>query len=106
MKKYRIMITEPAAQDLDDIFSYIAFELLEPGTSLNQIGRIEDQIRKLSELPLRHPFCPHEPWKSVGVRQLPVDNYIIYYVVHEESATVSITRILYGGSDVTGKELG
>ena len=89
MKKYRIMITEPAAQDLDDIFSYIAFELLE-----------------LSELPLRHPFCPHEPWKSVGVRQLPVDNYIIYYVVHEESATVSITRILYGGSDVTGKELG
>ena len=34
------------------------------------------------------------------MRYLPVDNYIVYYLVDNNKGTVSIVRIFYGGRDV------
>ena len=43
-----------ALQDLDGIYDYIAHTLLEPGTALNLVGRIENAILSLEDdaLPL------------------------------------------------------
>lgn len=100
MKKYDVNLAGPAIQDLDDIYAYIAFILLEEDTAWSQIGRIEKHIFGLDCLPERHQLCPYEPWHSLGVRQVPVDNYIVYYVIEQDKALVTVTRIMYAGSNV------
>ena len=36
------------------------------------------------------------------IHQLPVDNFIVYYLVDDEERTVTIVRIFYGGRDIEG----
>ncbi len=41
-----------------------------------------------------------EPWRSRGFHVMPVDNYLVFYVPDQESAVVTVIRVLYGGRDV------
>ena len=34
------------------------------------------------------------------MHQLPVDNFIVYYLVDDEKRTVTVVRIFYGGRDI------
>lgn len=58
-------------------------------------------VRSLAEFPLRHPLYREEPWHSRGVRMFPVDRYLIFYLPDEQTDTVTIIRIMYGGRDLT-----
>lgn len=40
-----------------------------------------------------------EPEHTMGLRQLPVDNYSVFYVIKEEY--VIVTRVLYSASDIS-----
>ena len=42
MDKYSAKLMSRALRDLDGIYNYIAHTLLEPGTALNLVGRVED----------------------------------------------------------------
>ncbi|OPX44773.1 plasmid stabilization system protein [Ruminiclostridium hungatei] len=57
-------------------------------------------IRTLDEMPMRHQLCTDEPWISQGVRYVPVDNYLVFYLPDESKNTVNVVRIMYGGRDV------
>lgn len=98
---FRIQFTADARQDLRDIFEYIAFKLLVPDTAKAQTKRIIDEIRTLDVFPMRHPLYEDEPWHSIGLRFLPIDNYLIFYLPDEEKEIVSIVRIMYGGRDIS-----
>lgn len=41
-----------------------------------------------------------EPWYSRGLRQLPVDNFIIFYIPSIEDGIVTVIRVMYGGRDI------
>ena len=43
-----------------------------------------------------------EPWHSMKMHQLPVDNFIVYYLVDDKERTVTVARIFYGGRDIEG----
>lgn len=36
------------------------------------------------------------------MHQLPVDNFIVYYLVDDEKMTVTVVRVFYGGRDIEG----
>lgn len=36
------------------------------------------------------------------IHQLPVDNFIVYYLVDDKELTVTVVRVLYGGRDIEG----
>ena len=95
-----IVYTAQARQDLRDIYEYIALELLAPETAVGQTQRIMKTIRSLEEMPMRHQLYGEEPWHSQGIRFLPVDNYLIFYLLEEPKNIVNIVRIMYGGRDV------
>ncbi len=97
---YKIIYTEESEQDLVNVYSYIARNLLVPETAKNQINRIMNAIKGLDELPLRHKPYQDEPWHSEGLRVLPVDSYLVFYIVIEEEKTVAIIRIMYGGRNI------
>ena len=98
-----VQYTEIAERDLNDIFNYIAFELLEPVVSEKQVNRIMDKADSLDNMPLRHRLCYYEPWRTMGWRSVPVDNYIIFYFPDESTNIVSIMRVMYGGRDLKAR---
>ena len=97
---WNIVYTAQARQDLRDIYEHIALELLAPETAIGQTRRIMKTIRSLGEMPMRHQLYGEEPWHSQGIRFLPVDNYLIFYLPEESQNTVNIIRIMFGGRDV------
>ncbi len=53
-----------------------------------QTLRIMKTIRSLEEMPMRHQLYGEEPWHSRGIRFLPVDNYLIFYLPEGPQNTV------------------
>ncbi|HHX26396.1 MAG TPA: type II toxin-antitoxin system RelE/ParE family toxin [Firmicutes bacterium] len=100
MSEWTVVYTEHAERDLRSIFQYIAFSLLEPKIARNQLRRIMDAVAKLDEMPLRYHLYKKEPWHSKGLRVLPIDNYLTFYLPIESKTTVAVIRIMYGGRDI------
>lgn len=99
-KSCHVEYSPEALDDLRAICSYIAFHLKERETAGGQIGRIRREIRALREMPERYSPVDWEPWASMGMRKLSVDNYVAYYLVKSEKQLVSTVRVFYGGRDV------
>lgn len=98
--KYKIILTKQADTDLRGIYEYIAFTLLEPEIAARQLDRIEKGILSLDEMPERFKVFEKEPWYSRGLRQMPVDNFIVFYISKAEDETVTVIRVMYGGRDI------
>ena len=95
--KMKIVYTLQAQQDLKNIYEYIAYSLLVPDTARNMSRQIMQSVRSLETMPERNPLYKEEPWHSQGVRFIPVKNYLLFSTVNNDTYTVSIARVLYGG---------
>ena len=91
---YRLEMTEQAETDLREIYEYIASELLAPENASGQLDRLETHIEGLVEFPEK--FRRH----GRGMRVMPVDNYLVFYIPDAEEALVTIIRVMYAGRDV------
>lgn len=100
MSQWTVVYTEQAELDLRRIFEHIAFPLLEPETARNQLQRIMDAVTNLNEMSMRYRHYEKEPWHSKGLRVLPIDNYLAFYLPMESKMVVAVIRIMYGGRDV------
>ncbi len=38
--------------------------------------------------------------KSRGLRVMPVDNYLVFYIPDKEAGLVTVIRVMYSGRDV------
>lgn len=97
---YQIIYSPEALDDIRKIYSYIAYELQVPDTAINQVNRIRREIRSLDIMPMRYSIVDWEPWKSMQMHKVPVDNYVVYYLVNSNLYTVTVIRIVYGGQDI------
>ena len=97
---YEVEVSEQADSDLRGIFEYIAFELQSPENASGQLNRLEEQILSLDTMPERYRKYEKEPWKSRGLRVLPVDNYVILYIPDSDKKVVTILRVMYAGRDI------
>ena len=97
---YSVIYSSKAKDDLIEIYSYIAFDLPVPDIAEGQVNRIRKTIRSLDFMPSRYITVEWEPWKSMRMHQVPVDNFVVYYVVNDDSRTVTVIRIFYGGRDI------
>lgn len=100
MNAWKVAYTEQAENDLRGIYEYIAFSLLEPEIAKRQAKRIMEAAAKLNEMPFRYRLYEKEPWHTQGLRVLPVDNYLVFYLPVEDKETVVIIRIMYGGRNI------
>jgi len=39
-------------------------------------------------------------WQSKGLRVLPIDNYLVFYMPVESQKTAAVIRIMYGGRNI------
>lgn len=95
MTEYKIVIEQTAENDLVGILSYISDTLHEPSIAMKIYGLIKKEILTLNRMPFRFEVVNEEPYRSIGVRRIPVENYTAFYIVDENEKTVHIFRILY-----------
>lgn len=99
-KKHQVFYTPQAYSDLKDIYSYIALDLQSEQNAKGQVNSIRKAIKKLNVFPEKHEVVDWEPWMSMGMRKLPIDNYIAFYAVDSDRMVVTVVRIFYGGRNI------
>lgn len=100
MDNFSIDYSEEALADLKSIYEYIAFHLHVPATATAQVNRIRASIRSLDTFPQRNKIVDWSPWSELQVRQSRVDNFRVFYLVDDDSSTISILRIFYAKRDI------
>lgn len=78
----------------------MAFTLLEQEIASSLIRRIEEATISLEYMPERFRVYEKEPWSSIGLRQMPIDNFVVFYIPRVEEQTETIIRIMYGRRDI------
>lgn len=94
--KYEIEITDSARRDFENIYLYISGKLCNKQAAKNLIVSLNEKILSLAEMPEGYPQARDEYLKDMGIRFIPVKNYIVFYTVDTEGKKVYIIRILYG----------
>lgn len=56
----------------------------------------------LDFMPSRYARVEWEPWRSMEMHRLTVDNFVVYYTIDDSTLIVTVIRIFYGGRDVEG----
>ena len=97
--KYEINITENAVKDLNNIYFYIADDLLESESAANLITKLKEVIFSLEVMPSRYSLVNDSLLAEMGCRHINVKKYIILYLIDEKTKTVNIMRIIHGRMD-------
>ena len=95
MMTYKVIIETKAIEDLYGILGYVSNVLLAPDTGRRLYIALYEQILSLENFPAIYPIVRPEPYKTLGVRLMPVKNYNVFYIINEQTSTVHILRILY-----------
>ncbi|MDY4755611.1 MAG: type II toxin-antitoxin system RelE/ParE family toxin [Candidatus Faecousia sp.] len=103
MDKYEVRLMNQALQDLDEIYSYIARNLQEPGVAAELLDALESEILSLEYLPYRCSerrigSFANSGYRQLGYRQLIVKNYIVVYRIDETHKQVLIVTVRYARS--------
>ena len=61
---------------------------------------MEEHIIGLEEFPEKFRYYEKEPWRSRGLRVMPVDNYLVFYIPYRDAGIVTVIRVMYAGRDV------
>ena len=96
---YRLIITELAHQDLDNIVSYIVVRLANPAAASSFLDEINKCYEYLRSKPIMYSKCYDSRLEKEGYRKAVINNYIMVYKVDEEAKMVSILRFFYGAQD-------
>ena len=89
----KVILTEEARSDLEQIGDYIAQD--NPVRAASFVQELIDKARQLGELPSGFPFVPR--YERLGIRRRTHGNYAIFYRVEADS--VSVIHILHGARD-------
>ena len=99
MKTYDVQTSEKSLNDMEAIYSYISEKLLAPNAAMDQYNRIADAILSLEQTPERIKVMDSEPERSLGIRQMGVDNYSVFFII--KGKIVNIAGVLYSASDIS-----
>ncbi len=89
----KILLSDLAKFDLEDIWSYIAEDNIQAADSL--YSNIQERFKMLSESP---HIGKNRPEIGEGIRSFPIGNYVVFYRVVSEG--VFISRLLHGKRDI------
>ena len=92
---YKVVYLPTARKQLEDAVLYIALDLCSPDAAMHLADEIDENVRKLKEIPYRFPIYHTLYAMKHEIRFFPVKNDNVYYVVDEAAKTVEIWRVLH-----------
>ena len=96
---YFIDVAASAQRDLADAFDYIDLNLKNPSAADKLVAIAWKKFRSLDTFPQRFSLVNDPFLSALGIRLIPVQNYLAFYKVDSSTQTVHILRFLYGHSD-------
>ena len=96
---YKIIETELALQDLDEIIAYIALTLANPSAAGSFADEVEACYSNLEKMPLMYGFCNDPRLRALKYHKAVIKNYVMVYKVDEDEKTVNILRFFHGRQD-------
>ena len=98
--KYKVILSNAADNDLNEIFSYIAETRNSEEPAKNLMLEIHKMILSLDEMPQRFSFSLDVSLAQKGYRRVLVKKkYVILYLTDEENRIVNIARVVHGSTD-------
>ena len=96
---YNVNITEIAEKDILDAAIYIAHNLSNLIAANRLLDDSDTAAKSLSNFPMRHPLVRDDLLAAKGLRSLQVKNYLMFYVVREETNSVNVIRFVHSRRD-------
>ena len=96
---YNVVFTEPAWEDIQKAALYISDTLMNSEAADNLLGSINEKMEVLSEMPYINPVVRDSVLALYGLRFQRVNNYLAFYVIHEDTKTVSVIRFQHSSRD-------
>ena len=93
MKKYKIEVSEAAKRDLENIISYLKYDLAGDIIADKYKILFKQELKKLADMAGSMPILDEELTGHKNIRKINVRNYIIFYIIDEENNKVFIVRI-------------
>ena len=95
-KEYKVHITKYAYEQMTEIKRYIADEIYAPMAAKNLLLAMKSAAISLAAMQATHPLMQEEKWRSQGLRQMVIKNFLMYYWIDEEHSQVNIVAVVYG----------
>lgn len=96
---YRLLQTQRAKDQLIEIALYIAEESGDVDTALRVVDKLEEAMRKLTEMPNRGALPRDATLRKQGHRVVVCEPYLIFYRCDDEAKTVIVTAVLHSRRD-------
>lgn len=96
---FNYQFTNRAANDLDEIFHYIAIELNNLSAASSFMTKLEKLIGEITTFPKCGALLKNVLVPVNDIRKLPITNYMLYYRFDESDECIVILRIIYGRCD-------
>ena len=96
---YKVLITELAQTDLDEIVEYIAVQLCNPIAAGDLLDEVDKCYSYLRSNPFIYAKSEDARLEKEGYRKALIKNYILFFKVFEDEKKVIVYRIIYGARD-------
>ena len=93
MKKYKVEISETAEYDLENIISYLRYDLAGDIIADKYKILFKQELKELEDIAESMPILDKKLTGYENIRKVNVRNYVIFYMVDEENDKVFVVRI-------------
>lgn len=92
MKKYIVEMSETAEHDLENIISYLRYNLSGDIIADKYKILFKKELRNLENVAESMPILDEELTGHKNIRKINIRNYIVFYIVDEENSKAYILR--------------
>lgn len=96
---YKINITETAQDDLHKAALYIAHTLNNKAAANRLLDTAAKKLSSLADFPERNSLVSDIFLSSNGIRMQIIKKYLAFYVIREETKSVTVLRIIHSRRD-------
>lgn len=93
MKKYIVELSKNAKQDLDNIISYLRYDLAGDIIADKYKVLFKQKLKDLENVAESMPILDENLTGHKNIRKLNVRNYILFYVIDKEKSKAIVVRI-------------
>ncbi len=93
MKKYIVEISETAEHDLENIISYLRYNLLGDIIADKYKILFKQELRNLENIAESMPVLDEVLTGHKNIRKINVRNYIVFYIVDKENSKAFVLRV-------------
>lgn len=98
LDKYTIYFEKDVRQDLEDIYSYLAIECMEPEIARSVLEKIQETILSLRKMPMKYSVQQRATIKGKGIRKVSAKGFVIFYKVFPRKKKVTVLAVRHESS--------